>query len=82
MFLSDRQCLELDCYSSISLLCHYRLPPTSLHTLQTNPLFIEKVRAELAEGSKSKLIEKYNYKSYIQLLESNLDKQRPAQVCS
>lgn len=41
---------------------------------------MQKVKEQLAEGSKSKLLEKYNYKSYVQLLESNFDKQRPAQV--
>ena len=41
---------------------------------------MQKVKEQLAEGSKSKLLEMYNYKSFIQLLESNLDNQKPAQV--
>jgi hypothetical protein len=38
---------------------------------------MQKVKEQLAEGSKSKLLEMY---SFIQLLESNLDNQKPAQV--
>jgi hypothetical protein len=45
---------------------------------------MQKVKEQLAEGTKTELLEKYkNYKSYVnyvQLLESNFDKQRPAQV--
>jgi hypothetical protein len=50
--------------------------------LQSNPIFIQKVKEHLTEGSKAKLLDKYNYRSYVQLLESNFDKQRPAQVAN
>lgn len=54
-----------------------RLPPTPLHTLQTNPLFMQKVKQQVAEGNKPDLPEKYQ-KNYLQLLETSFDKQKPA----
>ena len=60
----------------------FRLPPTSLRTLQTNPLFMQKMKEQLAGGIKPELSDKYknSYVNYVQLFESNFDKQKPAQV--
>ena len=53
------------------------LPPSSLNTLQTNPLLMEKVKERLSNG---KLPDKYkNYNKFLQLL-GNVNKQEPAKV--
>ena len=51
------------------------LPPSSLNSLQTNPLFMEKVKQQLAGGDLDTL---KPYKNYMEILKNNFDKLEPA----
>ena len=58
-----------------------RLPASSINDIQTNPMLMEKMKEQVESGTAKKLAEKYDkQKSYLQLLENQINKQEPAQV--